>query len=212
MQHDFGRCVMVISSFKIVRSTFYQFFLGKSASSHSRRTPRAHADFRALSSLSRPRDRHLPRVGEHACSRSRPSVHRGVSRQLRGRPFRPQLENPSDPRLPRSSRIRDDHDSITFAQRWMEGRAACLSPEVELARESSVHDCAQLLVRVTRDVRDQYFLPYRCIRADVSSKPRVDRSSSHKLTLLAKCTGGFTRAIHERALSSSAPIYCTIEG
>ncbi|GAA6017820.1 hypothetical protein JCM11491_004634 [Sporobolomyces phaffii] len=37
-------------------------------------------------------------------------------------------------------------------------------------------------------------------------------SGSHKLTLLAKSTGGFTRSLYDRSLASSTPLCCTIEG
>ncbi|GAA5998791.1 hypothetical protein JCM5350_002965 [Sporobolomyces pararoseus] len=52
--------------------------------------------------------------------------------------------------------------------------------------------------------------PFTVAVASTSESP-LD-SGSHKLTLLAKSTGGFTRSLLERSQSSPAPLYCNIEG
>ncbi|GAA5913972.1 ferric reductase family protein [Sporobolomyces salmoneus] len=52
--------------------------------------------------------------------------------------------------------------------------------------------------------------PFTVAVASSSESPLS--SKSHKLTLLAKSTGGFTRFLESRSISPTTPIYCTIEG
>ncbi|GAA5961808.1 hypothetical protein JCM3765_004079 [Sporobolomyces pararoseus] len=52
--------------------------------------------------------------------------------------------------------------------------------------------------------------PFTVAVASSSESPL--ESGSHKLTLLAKSNGGFTRSLFDRSNSSSVPLYCSIEG